>query len=128
MITEPNARVENNPEVSTARNEVGFAVVYRWRLHPHAEEAFVSAWARVSSLLESERGSCGARLHRGDDGLWYSYAQWPTSEARDAAFSLGDVDPAAQAAMKAAVLEYLPEIRLVLVADLLHRRGRYSLS
>ncbi|MGF6711166.1 heme-degrading monooxygenase HmoA [Luteibacter sp. W1I16] len=98
---------------------VGFAVIYRWRLHTGAEEAFISAWHRVSSLLESERGSYGARLHRGDDEIWYSYAQWPNQQARADAFALGDVDPIAQATMKAAILEQLPDILLEPVADLM---------
>ncbi len=54
----------------------GFAVLYRWRLHEDADASFVKAWTRVSELLLSERGSLGSRLHRGPDGLWYSYAQW----------------------------------------------------
>ena len=98
---------------------VGFAVLYRWRLRPGTEEDFAVAWSKVSSLLESERGSLGARLHRGNDGIWYSYAQWPSQQARTAAFSLGDVDVVAQAAMREAILEQLPEITLDPVADLL---------
>jgi heme-degrading monooxygenase HmoA len=108
-----------NGETMAASPRVGFAVIYRWRLHAGAEEAFISAWHRVSSLLESERGSCGARLHRGDDGIWYSYAQWPSQQARADAFALGDVDPAAQATMKAAILEQLPDVLLEPVADLM---------
>jgi len=42
-----------------------FAVLYRWRLHEGAEEAFVAAWSRISERLLAERGSLGSRLHRG---------------------------------------------------------------
>lgn len=119
MAPAPDAYVHENEEGSPTCTGVGFAVLYRWRLHPGAEEAFISSWTKVSSLLESERGSCGARLHRGDDDIWYSYAQWPSKQARAVAFSSGDVDPVAQAAMKAAILEQFPEILLEPVTDLL---------
>jgi heme-degrading monooxygenase HmoA len=94
-----------------------FVVLYRWRLHPGAEAAFVAAWSRVSDLLLRERGSLGSRLHRGADGLWYSYAQWPSAEARASAFAAGPVDPEASARMRAAIAETLPEVVLESVAD-----------
>jgi len=97
----------------------GFVVLYRWRLHPGCEESFVQAWSRVSDLLRSERGSLGSRLHRGSDELWYSYAQWPSAQARDDAFSLGPVDPEAGRQMERATAERLPEIVLESVADFL---------
>src|SRR5690349_12541356 len=65
----------------------GFAVLYKWRLHPGSEESFVQAWSRMTDRLRSERGSLGSRLHRGADGFWYSYAQWPSAKARDDAFA-----------------------------------------
>ena len=95
----------------------GFAVLYRWRLHEGAEESFVKAWSRVSELLLSERGSLGSRLHRGPDGVWYSYAQWPSAEARDRAFALEPVDPEARRQMAAAIAESLPELVLESVSD-----------
>src|SRR5262245_3082183 len=70
----------------------GFVVLYRWRLHPGAEESFAEAWSRVTELLRSERGSLGSRLHRGSDGLWYGYAQWPSAAAREQAFAGPSVD------------------------------------
>jgi heme-degrading monooxygenase HmoA len=97
----------------------GFAVLYRWRLHEGAEGSFVSAWTRVSELLLSQRGSLGSRLHRGPDGLWYSYAQWPSAEAREQAFALESVDPEAARKMAEAVAERLPEIVLESVSDLM---------
>ena len=95
----------------------GFAVLYRWRLHAGSEESFIEAWSRVSELLRSERGSLGSRLHRGQDGIWYSYAQWPSAHARDSAFALASVDPAASERMAQAISERLPEITLESVAD-----------
>ena len=95
----------------------GFAVLYRWRLRSGAEDAFVAAWSRVSERLRAERGSLGSRLHRGPDGIWYSYAQWPSAQARDRAFAAGPVDPDASAAMRDAIAETLPEIVLEPVSD-----------
>jgi heme-degrading monooxygenase HmoA len=96
-----------------------FVVLYRWRLRPGSEAAFVAAWSRVSEVLREERGSLGSRLHRGSDGLWYSYAQWPSQEARAVAFALGPADREAAAAMDAAIVERLPEVILEPMADFL---------
>jgi len=96
-----------------------FIVLYRWRLHPGTEESFVAAWSRVSDLLRSERGSLGSRLHRGDDGLWYSYAQWPSAKARTDAFALGSVDARAGEQMEQAIAERYPEVVLQPAADFL---------
>ena len=95
----------------------GFAILYRWRLHPGMESSFVDAWSRISELLRDERGSLGSRLHRGVDGLWYSYAQWPSAEAREKAFAAPSPDAAAGEQMRAAIAESLPEIVLESVAD-----------
>ncbi|MBA3485762.1 MAG: antibiotic biosynthesis monooxygenase [Lysobacter sp.] len=95
----------------------GFVVLYRWRLHPGSEAAFVSAWSRVSGLLLSQRGSLGSRLHSAPDGLWYSYAQWPSAQARKDAFALGPVDEEANETMERAIAERFPEIILESVAD-----------
>lgn len=102
---------------TTLSTKPGFAVLYRWRLHPGSEDSFIEAWSRVSELLRSERGSLGSRLHRGADGIWYSYAQWPSAQARDDAFSLGPVDPQASERMARAIAERLPETVLEPVAD-----------
>ena len=45
-----------------------FCAIYRWRLHPGAEEAFVQAWSQITQLLVTERGSLGSRLHLAPDG------------------------------------------------------------
>lgn len=97
---------------------LGFVVLYRWRLHPGSEDAFVQAWSRTTELLRA-RGSLGSRLHRGSDGLWYGYAQWPSAQARAEAFASGPVDAAASAQMRQAIAESLPEVVLDPVADFL---------
>ena len=64
-----------------------------------------------------QRGSLGARLHRGSDGLWYSYAQWPSAEACSKAFAAGPVDSKASRQMHAAIAEEFPELVLESYAD-----------
>lgn len=101
----------------------GLVVLYRWRLAPGREAAFADAWRDATEALLA-RGSLGSRLHRGDDGLWYGYAQWPDAETRRAAFS-GTAgpedasDPSPAARMRACVVESFPETLLRPVADLL---------
>lgn len=103
----------------TTASATPFIVLYRWRLHAGAESAFIDAWSRVSALLQSERGSLGSRLHRGADGLWYSYAQWPSAQARADALAAGPVDVQAAEVMERAIAERLPDLVLEPVADFL---------
>ena len=97
----------------------GIIALYRWRLHAGHEDAFVAAWSNVTRALRA-RGSLGSRLHRGPDGLWYGYAQWPDEATRQAAFAVEDPTTSADVAiMRAAVAERLPELLLEPVADFL---------
>ena len=99
------------------RQGPGFAVLYRWHLKPGKEQQFIEAWSKVSERLLKDRGSLGSRLHRGSDGIWYSYAQWPSAQARDDAFKLPAVDPDAGVLMRDAIMESLPEVILEPVSD-----------
>jgi heme-degrading monooxygenase HmoA len=96
-----------------------FCAIYRWRLHPGSEESFVQAWSVVTRLLRETRGSLGSRLHRGPEGLWYSYTQWPSAEAKVLGLAQPSVDPEAWQTLRAAIAESLPEIVLEPVADFL---------
>jgi len=96
----------------------GLVVLYRWRLHPGSEASFIEAWSRVTELLRSHAGSLGSRLHRGNDGIWYGYAQWPNDQTRQCAFAQS-LDPAALTQMRAAIAESLPEVLLEPVSDFL---------
>ena len=96
----------------------GLAVLYRWKLHPGSDASFVDAWSRVTAILLERGGSLGSRLHRGSDGIWYGYAQWPNAQARELAFAQPP-DPAASAQMRAAVAESLPEVLLEPISDFL---------
>lgn len=96
-----------------------FVVLYRWRLHPGKEQAFVDAWSRVTARLRAERGSLGSRLHRGSDEWWYGYAQWPSADARERAFAAGPVDADASRLMREAIAESMPELVLEPITDFL---------
>lgn len=91
------------------------AVLYRWRLKRGCEEAFITAWSEVTRAL-LDAGSLGSRLHLGDDGLWYGYAQWPDAQARADAFEK-NVSPEAGRRMRAAIVESLPAVTLAPRAD-----------
>lgn len=98
-------------------------VLYRWRLRPGSEARFAAVWSTITKTLRDERGSLGSRLHQGDDGIWYGYAQWPDAEAITRALAQ-PVDNAAAARMREAVIEdavienFVP-VRLAPVADYL---------
>ncbi|HEX8785772.1 MAG TPA: hypothetical protein VF793_06285 [Telluria sp.] len=51
--------------------------------------------------------------------MWYSYAQWPSAQARKDAFASGPVDAAASERMNAAIQERFPEIVLEACANFL---------
>ena len=103
----------------------GFAVIYRWRIAADREDSFVAAWARLTELIRDHQGGRGSRLHRGEDGLFYAYAQWPTR----AAWAVADVSrlpneaAALSAQMQDAVLERFDPIPLTPVGDLLVPEG-----
>jgi len=96
----------------------GLVVLYRWRLHPGSEASFIAAWSRITESLRTHAGSQGSRLHRGNDGLWYGYAQWPDDATRQRAFAQ-PLDPEASAQLRAAIAESLPEVLLAPVSDFL---------
>jgi heme-degrading monooxygenase HmoA len=101
--------------------QVGFAVIYRWRVAPDQESAFIEAWRKVTELVRTHRGGLGSRLHRASDGAFVAYAQWPSEAAWRAAGEKGPVDEAASAVavMRSAIVERFEEVRLDLVADML---------
>jgi quinol monooxygenase YgiN len=99
-----------------------FAVIYRWRLKPGKEQQFIDAWSRITHFYRCNRGALGSRLHRGPDGIWYAYAQWPDAAARARAFAQDD-EPEARALMDEAIGEGFPAISLEPVVDYLVMPG-----
>lgn len=54
-----------------------FAVIYRWKLIPGREAQFEEGWRAGTAAIAGEFGGWGSRLHRGEDGIVFAYAQWP---------------------------------------------------
>ena len=94
-----------------------FVVLYRWRIKPGTEDRFATAWAEATRNLLAG-GSLGSRLHAGNDGYWYGYAQWPDAQARASAFA-SDAQHDAGLRMRECIAESLPEIVLTPVSDFL---------
>ncbi|RYZ88853.1 MAG: hypothetical protein EOP04_08360 [Proteobacteria bacterium] len=93
--------------------------VYRWQLKEGMEQSFQEGWSYITHGLRQHCGSYGSRLHKGNDGLYYGYAQWPDRETRSsAAFHDENTDNARALMMKAVEVE-LPEIELDILSDYL---------
>lgn len=86
--------------------------LYRWRIKQGKEAQFEKAWSYVTDQLREKAGSLGSRLHMGDDGLWYGYAQWPSPDSRGKIKLNHPEIQKARQLMKDAILEELPDIVL----------------
>ena len=97
-----------------------FVVLYRWRLDPKLEQQFVENWSARTAYLQEKYDSLGSRLHRGNDGIYYSYAQWKSAEQREQAFK-SESNNASESVekMREAIEESFPEIELETVSDFL---------
>ncbi len=96
--------------------------LYRWRVKPEMADQFVENWSIVTEHYRANCGSLGSRLHRGSDGLYYGYAQWPSREVRDAAVQ-DERAADAFAAMQEAVEERFPDVRMEVLSDFLIPEG-----
>ena len=71
----------------------GFVAIYRWRVAPEHEAAFVERWRQATAIL-SRHGGQGSLLGRAQSGEMVAVALWPSAEARDRAFAeAGDDAP-----------------------------------
>lgn len=93
--------------------------LYRWKIKAEKESQFIKAWSYVTEQLRARSGSLGSRLHLGDDGLWYGYAQWPSVQVREASSLSDEKIIEARELMKDATIEMLPDIILNPVSDFL---------
>lgn len=94
------------------------AVLYRWRLKPGRDDEFRDAWAEGTRRIHARCGSHGAALHCDENGLYWSYAVWPSEAARQACF--GGHDWFAEdcfVVMQDCIEERFEEIRLDVVKD-----------
>lgn len=92
--------------------------LYRWRIRPDLEQQFIDSWSEITAYYREKGGSLGSRLHRGNDGLWYGYAQWTSADDRKAAFDQIPAHPAREK-MREAIAESFDDVRLEPVADYL---------
>lgn len=99
--------------------EVGFVVIYRWRLHADKALQFQQAWERGTRRIAAQRGGLGSRLHQAEDGGWLAYAQWPDRAAWQRSRELGPVNAADTALMEEAIIEAFLPLPLEIVSDLL---------
>jgi heme-degrading monooxygenase HmoA len=89
------------------------AVLYRWRVDPAKEREFEEAWGEGTRLIHERCGSFGARLHKGADGLYWSYALWPDEETRRRCFKDTDImKHESFGRMRTAIIENFEEIHL----------------
>ncbi len=95
--------------------------LYRWRIKPEKEAQFIEAWSEITAYYRENFDSLGSRLHRGDDGIFYGYAQWESAEQRDHAFQ-NSPDFECRAKMREAIEESFGEVRLEILADYLIER------
>jgi hypothetical protein len=95
-----------------------FIYLYRWRIKPEKETQFIEGWSEITAFYRDNFDSLGSRLHRGDDGIFYGYAQWGFSEDRENAFT-NSPKSEASVKMREAIEESFPEVRLEILADYL---------
>lgn len=95
-----------------------FVAFYSWHIKEGLEQQFIDAWSEVTAYYVEHFDSLGSRLHRGNDGLFYGYAQWKSAEQRENAFQITTESEAGKL-MSEAIAESLPEIILELVSDFL---------
>jgi len=95
-----------------------FVVLYRWRIKPNLEQQFVENWSARTAYLREKYDTLGSRLHRGNDGIYYSYAQWESAEQREQAFRIeSNKISEAQEKFREAIEESFPEIQLEIISD-----------
>lgn len=93
--------------------------LFRWKIKTGKEEQFIKAWAYITVALRDHCGSLGSRLHKGNDGFYYGYAQWPSVEARAAAVWDNDEMNDSRRLMKDAIEESFPDVILNPLEDFL---------
>ncbi|HEY8562659.1 MAG TPA: antibiotic biosynthesis monooxygenase [Pyrinomonadaceae bacterium] len=101
-----------------------FVILYRWRVKSEKEAEFVEAWSEITAYYRENFDSLGSRLHRGEDGVFYAYAQWKTAAQRENAFLNSSKIEAAKK-MREAVAESFDEVRLEILADYLVLKKNY---
>ncbi|WP_427454051.1 hypothetical protein [Litorimonas sp. WD9-15] len=64
-----------------------YCVSYRFQLLSNNSETrrqFIAVWSGITEFFRDDCGALGSRLHYGNDGAFYAYAQWPDVETMTA--------------------------------------------
>lgn len=80
------------------------------------DSQFSEGWSEVTKHYLGRKGARGSRLHKGNDGLYWAYAQWNSDEDRQEAFREPHTIPAREKMIEA-IAERYDEIVLEIVAD-----------
>lgn len=97
----------------------GFVALYRWRVDPAKEAAFVAAWTELTELIREHQGGRGSRLHRANDGTLYGYAQWPDRPTWEAPWELPAEAAPHLNVIRSSVVERFDPLLLNPISDLL---------
>ncbi len=57
-----------------------FAISYKFMLtapSTETEKQCVECWSSVTTFFQENAGALGSGLHKGEDGAFYAYAEWP---------------------------------------------------
>ena len=64
-----------------------YCVSYKFTLLSNNSETrrqFIEVWSGLTVFFKDSCGALGSRLHYGDDGSFYAYAQWPSKSVMEA--------------------------------------------
>ena len=64
-----------------------YCVAYKFTLLSNNSETrrqFIEVWSGLTVFFKDSCGALGSRLHYGDDGSFYAYAQWPSKSVMEA--------------------------------------------
>jgi hypothetical protein len=70
-----------------------FAVIYRGRVYPEAEEDYQKLWHKIAHYFIEYRGALGSCLHKTVEGDWVAYSRWPDKNTRDASWPKEGEEP-----------------------------------
>lgn len=101
-----------------------FVILYRWRIKSGKEAQFINGWSEITAYYRENFDSLGSRLHHGDDGIYYAYAQWSSAAQRDLAFANSPEFKTAKL-MREAIEERFPEVKLEILEDYLVSEKNY---
>jgi len=94
-----------------------YTVIYQWEIQTGKYDDFVCAWEAVTEHYSQHYNALGARLHKVNENHFVAYAQWPTKEARDLAFSLDDAPQQAAEIMQDSIIHIHPAIEMEMLSD-----------